>query len=179
MKFEPGKNFEDDLHHGFIYFKFASKHILQRYLSNFYPAKVVYKGVAFPSIEHAFQAAKYLLSNKPEAFKSIAHLKTAREAKSAGSKSGMKKRGAMLDVVRWNELSTDIMRQLVESRVKHDAVYRKILKAARKKKIKLYHFESACGKRGGKPFWGGYFKAGSREWFGTNMLGEIMMSVKL
>ena len=52
-----------------------------RFLSNFFPAEVVYEGITYPTSEHAYQAAKTL---DPEQRKKIAALKTPAEAKTAG-----------------------------------------------------------------------------------------------
>jgi ribA/ribD-fused uncharacterized protein len=52
-----------------------------RFLSNFFPAEVIYEGVTYPTSEHAYQAAKTL---DPEQRKKIAALKTPAEAKAAG-----------------------------------------------------------------------------------------------
>src|SRR2546421_11620474 len=52
-----------------------------RFLSNFFPAEVIYEGITYPTSEHAYQAAKTL---DPEQRKKIAALKTPAEAKSAG-----------------------------------------------------------------------------------------------
>src|SRR5690348_4795118 len=52
-----------------------------RFLSNFWPAEVIYEGITYPTAEHAYQAAKTL---DPEQRKKIAALKTPSEAKTAG-----------------------------------------------------------------------------------------------
>src|SRR4051794_10492805 len=54
-----------------------------RFLSNFWPAEVVYEGVTYPSVEHAYQAAKTL---SIEERKRIASLPTPGEAKKEGQK---------------------------------------------------------------------------------------------
>ena len=54
-----------------------------RFLSNFWPAEVVYEGITYPTAEHAYQAAKTL---DVDARRTIAALATPGEAKSAGRK---------------------------------------------------------------------------------------------
>jgi predicted NAD-dependent protein-ADP-ribosyltransferase YbiA (DUF1768 family) len=44
---------------GYLLFFSKSKSGLGRYLSNFWPSKVRYGGLVFPSVEHAYQAAKF------------------------------------------------------------------------------------------------------------------------
>jgi predicted NAD-dependent protein-ADP-ribosyltransferase YbiA (DUF1768 family) len=163
---------------GYLYFYSGAKHAIEKYLSTFQQTRVEYKGVVFPSIEHAFQAAKFLFSNRPELFRTFVNFAPkAIDAKRAGGKGAFKKLGATLDAAAWNKHSTDVMRDLVRSRVKNDPLYRKIIKCARKDNIRLLHYEKAFGKRGAEPFWGGYFKKGTEQFFGKNMLGKIMMSV--
>lgn len=51
------------------------------FLSNYYPCAVFYEGIAYPSVEHAFQAAKTLdMTQRYE----IANMKTPGAAKRAG-----------------------------------------------------------------------------------------------
>jgi ribA/ribD-fused uncharacterized protein len=52
-----------------------------RFLSNFYPATVVYEGLTYPDSEHAYQSAKTLDMNER---RRIAALPTPAEAKHAG-----------------------------------------------------------------------------------------------
>jgi ribA/ribD-fused uncharacterized protein len=52
-----------------------------RFLSNFWPAEVVYEAIAYPTAEHAYQAAKTLDTNER---KKIAALASPAEAKTAG-----------------------------------------------------------------------------------------------
>ncbi len=52
-----------------------------RFLSNFYPATVVYEGLTYPDSEHAYQSAKTLDMNER---RRIAALPTPAQAKHAG-----------------------------------------------------------------------------------------------
>lgn len=52
------------------------------FLSNFYPCKIIYEGIEYPTTEHAFQAAKTLDIEKR---KKISLLSTPREAKIIGN----------------------------------------------------------------------------------------------
>lgn len=161
----------------YVYFHSRSKGADEKYLSNFSDAvPIPYKGVVFPSIENAFQAAKYLYSSRTDRFATIANM-TPVQARTAGSKSGMKKVGAVLDVSKWNEMNTGIMRALIRIRITHDHRFRRLLKDARDHNIKLLHYEG-----GAEPYWGGYFKGSKKSldaFYGRNMLGEIMMHASL
>jgi ribA/ribD-fused uncharacterized protein len=75
-----------------------------RWLSNFYMSPVSYEGRRYPSVEHAYQAAK---TTKLAERKKFALLRTAGEAKRAGRKvtlrtgwEGMKV-GVMLELLRF------------------------------------------------------------------------------
>src|SRR5207244_5910245 len=52
-----------------------------RFLSNFWPASVVFEAITYPSVEHAYQSAKTL---DMHARRRIATLRTTAEAKTAG-----------------------------------------------------------------------------------------------
>ena len=146
----------------------------ERQLSNFFPCDVPHENVLFPSIENAFQAAKYLRSTRPEVFVELASM-TPAEARSAGSKTGMRRRGAALDVAAWDRDSVGVMERLVAIRVVQDPGYRSAIAAARKEGTALLHFERS----GKKSFWGGSFPAGCERvpanFVGRNMLGKILM----
>lgn len=157
----------------YVLFFSKAKDPTARYLSNFTEAPVEYNGVVFPSIENAFQAAKYAHSTQPHLFAELASM-TPAEAKSAGSKSGMKKRGATLDLSTWNNLSPRVMKQLVEQRMKTDARYKELILQGRRDGVAFLHFERS----GANSLWGGSFpKTMPREaayFEGGNGLGLIM-----
>lgn len=54
------------------------------FLSNFYPCNVIYDGMRYPSVEHAYQAAK---TNNVSDRKYIACCESAKAAKRFGKKS--------------------------------------------------------------------------------------------
>lgn len=80
--------------------RFDNEH---EFLSNFYPAKIVYEGIEYSTTEHAFQAVKSL--DQGERIK-IRNAKTAGIAKRMGKKVNLRndwestKIGVMLDVLR-------------------------------------------------------------------------------
>lgn len=157
-------------HEKHVLFWSKSRKLGDRVLSNFYPATVEYRGVAFHSIEAAFQAAKYLYSSNPEAFTEFTGM-SALEARRAGSKEGMRERNAVLDVVAWDTASATVMRELVQARKATDKTYRDTIDRANADGVALYHFERS----GARSKWGGCFKNG--VFVGGNMLGKILMTV--
>jgi len=84
-----------------------------RFLSNFFPAEIVYEGITYPTSEHAYQAAKTL---DPAERKKIAALKTPAEAKTAGRALKYRddwdsaKFKVMEDVVRYKFMHHDDLR---------------------------------------------------------------------
>ena len=166
---------------GHLLFFSKSKNLSNRYMSNF---TNVYGGITipetfplteligdnYPTIENAFQAAKYCLAGNLKIALELKH-KTPSGAKIMGSKSGMKKYDLVLDTKIWNQLSYPIMMELVRERMKYDELYRLIAKYCVYNNIPLKHFERS----GDKSFWGGYFKDG--VWCGYNSLGRIIEDV--
>lgn len=87
-----------------------------RYLSNFWYASVIYDGILYPSVEHAYQAAKtldeterfYVLYNTvalEDGTDRIGSVTTPGQAKRKGSKVTMRPD--------WDKVKYDIMRNLV------------------------------------------------------------------
>lgn len=137
-----------------------------RLLSNFALLDVEYQGVIYPSVEHAFQTAKFAFTNKPN-FKLSADV-TPLQAKKTGSKTGMKTMGAILDVKAWDQASNEIMKTLLQSKIERHGVIRDILKTCRDQNIKLIHFE-----RGRNPKWGAVYDATEDKIVkGNNLLGN-------
>ena len=79
------------------------------FLSNFYPSPLTVDGIAFPTVEHAFQAAK---TNDPETKRQIAAKDTPGKAKRAGGK-----RGIVRDFdPNWETRKVDVMLSLVQQK---------------------------------------------------------------
>lgn len=162
-------------------FHSRSKNLRYRYLSNFQtiqngltiPDDFIIRGVVgytFPSVENAFQACKYAISSLGvEPFLNC----TPSEAKSLGSKKGMKSKGATLDTFIWNDISYNVMESLIRVRARVDETFRLMLLRCRLTGTLLFHFERS----GEKSYWGGYFKDG--RWVGQNKLGHILNTIKV
>lgn len=80
-----------------------------RFLSNFYPVEVTFGGNVYPSVEHAYQAAKTL---DEEDRQKIAKLKTAGEAKRYGRKVKMRPD--------WDHVKLNIMKELLQQKFDRD-----------------------------------------------------------
>src|SRR5512146_1316947 len=80
-----------------------------RFLSNFYPAPVTFEGLEFPSVEHAYQAAKATSLTVRARFSTLAvPLLTAGQAKRAGRKVDLR--------ADWEQVKLDIRRQLLRQK---------------------------------------------------------------
>src|SRR5256885_9890447 len=79
-----------------------------RFLSNFYPAEVVFEGITYPSVEHAYQSAKTLDMSERRRIASIA------------TPAGAKKAGRALSLRSdWEQVKFDVMETCVRYKFVH------------------------------------------------------------
>lgn len=124
------------------------------FLSNFYPADVVLDGVLYPSVEHAFQAAKTL---DPAERRAIQHARTPAEARRMGRRVNLRPD--------WEVVRCDVMYDLVRQKFRrHSGLARRLLATGQEELVELNTW--------GDTFWG---VCGSR---GENRLGKILMAVR-
>lgn len=125
-----------------------------RFLSNFYPAEVHYDGVFYPTVEHAYQAAKTL---------SLLARESIKEAKSPGE---AKKLGYKVPIRRdWEELKLHIMRDLVFQKFfVHDDLRVKLLETGNAELQEINTW--------GDTYWG------VCNGVGENNLGKILMDFR-
>lgn len=149
----------------------------RRQLSNFWPQEVEVDGRKYPNPEAAFQAAKALMSSKPEMAKEFevggSIGPDPADAKKAGSKKAYKAAGATLKAADWDKVRNEAMMNVLKARYATDAMFRQILEATLKANILLLHYERS----GAKSYWGGAVKDG--EIVGENMLGRLLMTLRL
>lgn len=127
-----------------------------RFLSNFYRCLIVYEGITYPSVEHAFQAMKSLDGNER---RRISGISTAAGAKRAGRMVPLRHD--------WNVVRIPIMRDLL--RLKFDPEKKPDLAQML---IDTGNAELVEGNTWGDRFWG--ICAGS----GENHLGKLLMEVR-
>ena len=139
-------------------------------LSNFSEHDVEYQGKIYPTVEHAYQSQKYTCTEKPELVEMVRTLKTALEAKSAGSKSGMKKNGVTLDMECWNKKKLNLMKELIQSKIERHPEIKEILAIVKREGIQLVHFSRTDME------WGAHVEEDGTIKRGNNLLGEIYMS---
>ena len=172
-----------------------------QYLSNFsrinLPGTLVIDSYTYSTIEHYFQAQKFLpkyhTNDSPVYLSTLAStfakfLKDGEfdvsESKSnnkwgglAKSKGGVKAMKALdltsFNSEQWNSDRVDLMTVGIKERFEQDSNFRKIMIKVKRNKKLLYHFEKS-----GK-FWGCNRpkKYDQKYWIGTNMLGVIMNTI--
>ena len=133
---------------------------LYRYLSNFWPVKVKLDGLEYPSVEHAFQAAKSLDFAERRAVKNA---KTASEAKRMGRK--IKRRAD------WFDVSLQIMETLIRQKfTRYPELGNKLLETGDAKLIE--------GNNWNDRFYGAVYDTNRNEWMGENHLGKLLMKIR-
>jgi len=125
-----------------------------RFLSNFWPAEVVFEGLTYPTVEHAYQAAKTM---DPAERRRIAALATPSEAKRAGRALAV--RGD------WETAKFAVMETCVRYKFAHH-------EGLRRKLLATGEAELEEGNTWGDRVWGVYQGAGE------NRLGKILMKVR-
>lgn len=124
-----------------------------RFLSNFYPCRIVVDGVAYPSVEHAFAAAKTL---DPAIRAAIAAAPTAAIAKRMG-------RGVPLRPG-WDDMRIDVMLSLLRLKFKSDPLRRWLISTGDAHLIEANAW--------GDTFWGACNESGE------NYLGLLLEKVR-
>lgn len=119
------------------------------WLSNFWPAEIALDGMVFPSVEHAYQAAKADLSQR-----AVFLGCTAGKAKRLGRRVAQR--------ADWERVRVDIMRSLIQQKFARGSVLGQKLKATGARKL----VEGNA--------WGDVF-LGVCEGQGRNQLGELLM----
>jgi predicted NAD-dependent protein-ADP-ribosyltransferase YbiA (DUF1768 family) len=160
----------------YLLFHSKAKSAIGRYLSNFAAARVRFHGHWYPSVEHAFQAAKFLFTDGKLHVLDLASDRpggawTSVAAKRYGSKKSFASLGLTLDTDAWNGSASRIMGELLRSRARHDPLFKKIVRKANRQGVALLHHERA----GSRAFWGGAFDKTRRRFDGANRLGLLMM----
>jgi ribA/ribD-fused uncharacterized protein len=133
--------------------------ILEEYMI-FYPVEIEMEGATYPTIEHAFQAAKSLDFAERRAVKNA---KTAGEAKRMGRK--IKRRSD------WFDVSLLIMEELVRQKfTRYPELKSKLLETGEATLIE--------GNNWNDRFYGCVYDTNRNEWVGENHLGKILMKVR-
>lgn len=137
--------------------KFHGEHA---FLSNFHPSPITFEDIDYPTVEHAFQAAK---SSNPETRRTIAAKDTPGKAKRAGGRRGIVKD---FDFDAWEVKKVETMEHLCRLKFA-DPTLRSLLKATGDQELQE-------GNNWNDTFWGVSLKTGK----GRNNLGRILMKIR-
>lgn len=129
--------------------------------SNFYRIDLVLDGMIFPTLEHAFQAAKTLDWNDRRFIQQSA---TPGTAKIHGRKVKLR--------TDWDEVKIPIMRELLEQKF-GERSDNFILRVALRNSFPCELIE---GNTWGDKYWGCVPEDG--QWVGENMLGKLLMEIR-
>lgn len=124
-----------------------------RFLSNFYSCPIVFEGMLYPSLEHAFQAAKTLDPNERQ---TVRDMPTPGQAKRAGRK--VKRRDD------WDDIRVGVMRELLYQKFNEPELRQWLLNTGDAQLIE--------GNDWGDVFWG------VCRGRGENWLGRLLMEVR-
>ena len=93
-----------------------SKDPLAKRLSAFGPDDVMMGGKLYPTVEHAFHAAKALMAGSEALAEEIRGVPTPQEAKTLGSRKTLKTRRIRFNLEEWESCREDVMRGLLKNR---------------------------------------------------------------
>jgi ribA/ribD-fused uncharacterized protein len=124
-----------------------------RFLSNFYPSQIQYEGYLYPTVEHAFQAAK---TANPEVREEIRLAETPAEARRLGRLADLRPD--------WEEVKLEVMLALLREKFSTTFMQKRLLSTGDRTLIE--------GNTWGDIYWGVY---GTR---GENHLGRLLMQVR-
>lgn len=127
-----------------------------RFLSNFFSVPIRYEGIEYPSVEHAFQAAKTL--NQEERIKFTTN-KNPVMAKRMGKKVQLR--------ADWERVKVGIMRELVMLKFSQEPLKGMLLATG--------NVQLEEGNRWHDRFWG---VCPPRSGRGENMLGKLLMEAR-
>lgn len=127
------------------------------FLSNFSPSRVSFEGEIYPSVEHAFQAAKTL---DPISRNIIRMSDTPGQAKKLGRKVDLRPD--------WQLVKFEIMYQLLKEKFENADLRRRLLETGDSLLIE--------GNDWGDRVWGCVLLQG--EWVGENHLGRLLMRIR-
>lgn len=130
------------------------------FLSNFHPSQIHYEGITFPTVEHAFQAAK---TDDAETRRKIAEKDTPGKAKRAGGRRGILKD---FDQAAWEAKKDSVMLKIVRLKFENPQLAQQLLETgdARLEEGNIWN----------DTYWGISLKTGK----GRNKLGKILEQVR-
>lgn len=130
------------------------------FLSNFHPSPIIFEGQQFPTVEHAFQAAK---TADREIRAKIAAKNTPGKAKRAGGRRGIIKD---FDFEAWESKKIQVMETCVRAKFEDPQLAEQLRATGNQELLEGNHWNDT--------FWGVSIKTGK----GKNHLGRILMQIR-
>lgn len=124
-----------------------------RFLSNFYPCRIEFEGIEYPSTEHAYQAAK---ADDFDMKIKIASAVNPAEAKRLGNKCKL--------YSNWDDIKVEIMKKILRLKFEIPTHRKELLDTGNKKLIE--------GNQHNDTFWG------ICDGIGENNLGKLLMEIR-
>lgn len=131
-------------------YRFADEYA---FLSNFYPSRVLLDGVIYPTVEHAYQAAKTI---SPSERDSVLFSGSPGRAKQAGKRVKIREG--------WDDMKLSVMRDLLIQKFTHDNLKALLVATGGARLVE--------GNSWGYRYWG------MCDGVGHNHLGELLMGVR-
>lgn len=130
------------------------------FLSNFYESLIEYEGISYPTVEHAFQAAK---TRDSETRHQIAKMQSPSEAKAAGNRNGIIRD---FDPVEWELRKDGVMEELLRIKFQNPDLKNLLAQTGSASLIE--------GNTLGDTYWGVDIETGE----GANKLGVILERIR-
>jgi ribA/ribD-fused uncharacterized protein len=124
------------------------------FLSNFYPSPLIYQGEEYPTVEHAFQAAKSLSQSD------------RLRIKNCGSPGAAKKLGRRVKLRHdWEQIKLEVMEELLRHKfLQNQILLIRLLETGKRKLIEGNYWKDT--------YWGVY------QGEGQNHLGRLLMKLR-
>ena len=149
-----------------------------RFLSNFYPVKVEYDGVQYPTVEHAYQAAKV---EAHEVYRRGSYVigkwrEVIRIADTPGRAKGFGRRVPLR--AGWDEMKLKVMEELLRHKFS-----KRLYPVLAYSLMATGEAELIEGNDWGDRFWGATLQAFGEhskppQWVGGNHLGKLLMKLR-
>jgi len=129
------------------------------FLSNFHPSPVTYEGVVYPTVEHAYQAAK---TEDPAERKRIAAARYPGQAKKLGRTVTMRKG--------WDHHKADVMLELMRQKFEDPDLREQLLATGTQKLVEGNYWHDNE--------WGSCGCGKCKDKKGKNLLGRLLMRLR-
>ena len=92
--------------------------------------RITVKGITYPTMEHAYQAAKFRLTDHPIIARKFRHggsITCPKAAREFGSREGLEDIGVNLDREKWRQVKHDVFNHIVLKRAEQDSFFKQLL----------------------------------------------------